>query len=57
MPEILSLEKIRANREQKVGTQNGVQKSPTTEDKKTPKKKAGLKKSVSFENCVKGVGE
>jgi hypothetical protein len=47
---------IRIERQQPVDTYSGYQKSPTTEDEKTPKKvkKSVLKKSVSFENGVKG---
>jgi hypothetical protein len=51
--------KIRVERQQPVDTYSGYQKSPTTEDEKTPKKikKSMLKKSVSFENGVKGAYE
>ena len=51
------LPRIRVYRLVPLGTQAGFQKSPTTEDEKTPPKKTKkpmLKKSVSFDNSVKG---
>ena len=51
------LPRIRVQRLAPIGTHAGVQKSPTSEDEKTPPKKSKksvLKKSVSFENGVKG---
>jgi hypothetical protein len=55
MPEALTLSKIRIQPLQNEGTHSGIQKSPTVEDRRTPRPKPGLKKSVSFNNSVKVV--